>query len=561
MKDAGKTLVQVVDNGCGMSETDARLCFERHATSKIRKSEDLGSIKTLGFRGEALASIAAIAQVEMKSKKRENELGTHIVVEGSTTRSHEPCSTTDGTSIAVKNLFFNVPARRKFLKSNNAEMRHILEEFHRIAIANPDKDFALYHNDRIVFQLYGDSLKRRIVSLFGTGYDKRLLAVKEETESLKIGGFIGKPEFAKKTRGEQYFFVNGRFIRHPYLHHAVANAFQELIPKDAFPTYFITMDADPESIDINIHPTKTEINFENSQFVYNLLKSAVKKALGQFNIDSLDFEKESSMYFDDGKKAGHPTPPKISVNPDYNPFETAGRASGNRKKSAQGWEKVFNTDIRNEEVEIPDSSLFGQRKNDPEANGETGDAVTEEAFQMNNSYLVTKIKSGIIIIDQHRAHQRILFERFLKTLMGKKEGSQQQLFPVTVSFSSGDAAIIKELIKPLQQLGFDIGEFGPNTLVVRGIPAGLNNEDIKHVLERIVENYKRNLSEPSLDKNTNLARSMAANMSIKPGKKLQDEEIRSLINQLFSCDYPGLTPDGRPSMVMIGLNELAEKFK
>ncbi|MBN1340155.1 MAG: DNA mismatch repair endonuclease MutL [Bacteroidales bacterium] len=561
IREAGKSLIQVIDNGCGMSETDARLCFERHATSKIRKSEDLNLIKTLGFRGEAMASIAAIAQIEIKTKTKENELGTRILIEGSEVKLHEVCSCPDGTSIMVKNLFYNVPVRRKFLKSNAAEMRHIIEEFTRIAIINPGVEFQLLHNNNLIYKLPAGNMKQRIVGLFGADYNKKLLPLNEEASFIKFGGFVGKPEFARKTRGEQYFFANNRYIRHPYLNHAVENAFQELLPGDAFPSYFITIDIDPALIDINIHPTKTEINFQNSQLIYNLIKSSVKKALGQYSVDEMDFNKDMALNMPAPDHNRQFNPPEIRVNPDFNPFRHEDKPGGFRKKPApEHWEKLYEG-LR----EKPPAEGTGMFPADAETQKEDGQKVAppfaEDAFQLNNLFLVTKIKSGLVIIDQTRAHQRILFEKFMSVYEGRKEASQQQLFPVTIDLPPQDSNILIEILDEIRQIGFDIENFGGNTFLVRGAPAGLNNGEVKEVLEKCIESFKKNTDELNPDKRVNLARSMAVNMSVKPGKKLRPEEVRELINQLFACEYPGLSPDGKPALIMLSIDELFQKFK
>lgn len=561
IKEAGKSLIQVIDNGCGMSETDARLCFERHATSKIRKSEDLNMIKTLGFRGEAMASIAAIAQIELKSKTKENELGTRILIEASEVKQHEVCSCQDGTSIMVKNLFFNVPVRRKFLKSNAAEMRHIMEEFTRIAIINPGVEFQLLHNNNLLYKLPAGNLKQRIIGLFGSDYNKKLLPLNEETSFVKFGGFVGKPEYARKTRGEQYFFANGRFIKHPYLNHAVENAFQELLPGDAYPTYFITIEIDPSLIDINIHPTKTEVNFQNSQVIYNIIKSAVKKALGQYSVDEMDFERDMALNLAGSGRNTPVRPPEIKVDPDFNPFRSSEKNNTFRKKQVpENWEKLY--EGLKEKTPDHKKEIFETETSKQQEEGQKSMTLyTEDAFQLNNLFLVTKIKSGLVIIDQTRAHQRILFEKFMSVYEGTKEASQQQLFPVTIDLSPHDSNILEEIIGEIRQLGFDIENFGGNTFLVRGVPTGMNNTEIKDVLEKCIESYKKNNNELNPDKRVNLARSMAVNMSVKPGKRLKPEEVREIIHQLFACEYPGVSPDGKPALTMLALDELLQKFK
>ncbi len=552
IKDAGKVLIQVIDSGCGMSETDARMCFERHATSKINSADDLFAIKTLGFRGEALASMAAIAQLEMKTKKVEEELGTCIIVEGSNVKSQELCACQDGTSISIKNLFYNVPARRKFLKSNTTELRHIIEEFQRVSLVNPEIKFSFYNENRQLFLLIKSNLKQRIVALLGTSYNNRLVPVEQKSDIVNISGFIGKPEFARKTRGEQYFFVNGRFIKHPYLNHAVDNAFRELIPTDAYPTYFIYFSIDPKEIDINIHPTKTEINFQNNQVIYAMLSSAIKQSLGKFNIaPSLDFDSDPSVGISFTSKNTNAQPPSIKIDPSYNPFET----------KVTGWENLYTRAtgkeiINKETLDIPASTL--------EVSGEKGedDEAIENGvvFQLHNKYIITNVRSGLLVIDQHRAHERILFEEFINTLEKGKGMSQQQLFPSTIQFSAGDTEILVSVMDELKILGFDIEEFGKNSFIVNGTPADLNNTSAKDVLENIIENFKKNLQDINTDKKVNLARSMAVNMAIGYGKKLEQQELTSLIDRLFACKVPNVSPDGKPIVRILSIYELDQMF-
>ncbi|NOX48714.1 MAG: DNA mismatch repair endonuclease MutL [Chlorobi bacterium] len=566
VKDAGKTLVQVIDNGCGMSETDARMCFERHATSKIKEAKDLFSIHTLGFRGEAMASIAAISQVELKSRRKEEELGTCIRIEGSEVIGQEICSTPAGTSILVKNLFFNLPARRKFLKSNTTEIRHIIEEFQRVALVYPGIKFSLFIDNKQLFSLEASGLKQRIASLFSSSYNNRLIPVEQESNHVTITGFIGKPEFAKKTRGEQYFFVNGRFIRHPYLNHAVNGAFEELLPKDAYPTYFIYFELDPGEIDINIHPTKTEVNFENNQMVYAFLASAVKQALGKFNIaPSIDFDIERGMDITPLPRNSEIKPPQVTINPDYNPFDnptgSPSNSGFNKKTPSSGnWRELYKG-LESDQLGLS----FKKKKEDNfEQNEEIEESQTEVlgqvGFQIHNKYLLSNVRSGLMLIDQQRAHERILFEHYSEILEKRKGSSQQLLFPVTMDVSPGDAAIIKELLEDLMVLGFNMEEFGENSFIINGSPVELNNEGIQDVLEKIVENHKRNLQDIGRDRRIELARSMAVNLAIKQGKNLQQNEINGLIDQLFACKMPQVSPDGKPVVRILTFEELEELF-
>lgn len=566
IKDAGKTLIQVIDNGKGMSETDARLAFERHATSKIQSANDLFSIKTMGFRGEALASIAAIAQIELKTKLQDQTLGTQIIIEGSELKSQEVCQFSNGTSIAVKNLFFNVPARRNFLKSDILEFNHICEEFIRLAIINPSISFSLHHNNKLIYQLDKSIQKQRIVNILGKAYNEKLIPVNQETNIVKFSGFIGKPEFAKKTRGEQYFFVNNRFFKHAYFYHAIENAFQELLPEKAFPTYFINFEIDPKEIDINIHPTKTEIKFLDEKTIYALLRSAVKQSIGKFNLSpTLDFEVEQSLTLNPPPKNYELKPPVIKINPEFNPFDKKNSFSYQSKpqtdreiSNQHNWEKLYE--------ESKNQILFKRESIDENEEAEIKNTETENNssatfFQLQNKYIVSSIKSGLLVIDQQRASERILFEEFTESISNKANYSQQQLFPQTIVFTHTDAELIKELKTDLYHLGFDINEFGLNTFIVNGCPAEWVNENPQHIIEGMLENYKRNLSDLKVDSKINLALSMAKNMAVKYGKKLEKEEIQNLIDKLFACRLPYHSPSGKKILYTITMDEISEKLK
>ena len=566
IKDAGKTLIQVIDNGKGMSETDARLAFERHATSKIQSANDLFSIKTMGFRGEALASIAAIAQIELKTKLQDQTLGTQIIIEGSELKNQEVCQFSFGTSIAVKNLFFNVPARRNFLKSDILEFNHICEEFIRLAIINPSISFSLHHNNKLIYQLDKSIQKQRIVNILGKAYNEKLIPVNQETNIVKFSGFIGKPEFAKKTRGEQYFFVNNRFFKHAYFYHAIENAFQELLPEKAFPTYFINFEIDPKEIDINIHPTKTEIKFLDEKTIYALLRYAVKQSIGKFNLSpTLDFEVEQSLTLNPPPKNYEFKPPVIKINPEFNPFDKKNSFSYHSKpqtdreiSNQHNWEKLYE--------ESKSQVLFKRESIDENEEAEIKNTETENNssatfFQLQNKYIVSSIKSGLLVIDQQRASERILFEEFTESISNKANYSQQQLFPQTIVFTHTDAELIKELKTDLYHLGFDINEFGLNTFIVNGCPAEWVNENPQHIIEGMLENFKRNLSDLKVDSKINLALSMAKNMAVKYGKKLEKEEIHNLIDKLFACRLPYHSPSGKKILYTITMDEISEKLK
>ena len=552
IKDAGRTLIQVVDNGSGMSDTDARMSLERHATSKIKKADDLFSIRTMGFRGEAMASMAAISHLEIKTKLHSNDLGTKILVEGSELKSQESCATNNGTSISIKNLFFNVPARRNFLKSDNVELKHIIDEFQRMALAHPDCAMSFFQNDKEVFNLPSSSLKQRIVGIFGNKYNEKLVPVKEETSLVAVNGFVGKPEFSRKTRGEQFFFVNQRFIKSGYLHHAVANAFQELIPEKHHPSYFLFFDIDPKFIDVNIHPTKTEIKFEDEKSIYAIVRSCVKRALGVHNIvPSLDFEKDPAFDNIPNSKKVNLKEPSIKVDSSYNPFEQKTKSdntySPTPKVKTENWEQLF------EELPTPSN-------NTTEVLGKSWSENTEETdktiFQLNRQYIVSSIKSGLMIIHQQRAHERILYEYYLK--MQHNEGpSQQLLFPKTIELAPSDIEIVKTISDELLNMGFRFDYLNKNSIVVLGTPTDVEMDNLDKVIEELVEQFK---NESSIEKHDNLSRSLAKSMSIQSGRKLNQEEMRSIIDNLFACQIPNTTAKGKPTLITLTLEELVKKF-
>jgi DNA mismatch repair protein MutL len=570
LREAGKSLIQVIDNGCGMSVTDARMCFERHATSKIRKADDLFAIRTMGFRGEAMASIAAIAQVELKTRRHEDELGTCITIEGSEVISQEACSANTGTSISVKNLFYNTPARRNFLKSNPVEMRHIIDEFQRMALANPQIFFTLHHDGQEVYHLPGSGLKQRIIHLLGNNYNERLVPVEEDTLVIKLRGFVGKPEYARRTRGEQFFFVNNRFIKDAYLNHAVLMAFKELLPEDTFPLYVLFIEIDPAKIDINVHPTKTEIKYQDEQTIYAIIRSAVKRSLGRYNITpSLDFDQENSIeHLVTPKPFEEIVPPTISFNPDFNPFNTdktpdygapARNSNNNYRPSpiAQNWDTLY---------EISKKEVIVQQQMHEELSIEVDEQEINkpserQLFQIQNRFILSQIKSGFMLINQQAAHERILYERFLQQLQNHSGVSQQSLFPQSVTLNSSDFELLKELLPDIRALGFDIREFGKNTVVVEGIPADLNNTAETEILEHLLEGFKNNQSILKLDKRDSLARSLARNAATKMGTRMSLEEMNLLIDQLFACQMPNVALNGKLVITTFTLNELLERFE
>lgn len=570
LKDAGKSLIQVIDNGCGMSLTDARMAFERHATSKIRKAEDLFAIRTMGFRGEAMASIAAIAQVELRTRRHEDELGTCIFIEGSEVLSQEACSVPTGTSTMVKNLFYNTPARRNFLKSNPVEMRHIIDDFQRVALANPGIFFTLHHDGQEVYHLPAATLKQRIVHLFGNNYNQRLVPVEEDTSIIKLHGFVGKPEFARKTRGEQFFFVNNRFIKDGYLNHAVMTAFYEVLPDDTYPLYVLFIDIDPSKIDINVHPTKTEIKYQDEKSIYAIIRSAVKRSLGKYNITpSLDFDQENSIeHLITPKPFEEIVAPTIAFNPDFNPFANERttereipflRNTGDRRDSPipKNWDTLY-------EIAKKDSPVqheMHQEKNIAVDEQEISKPSERQLFQVHNRYILSQIKSGFMLISQQAAHERVLYERFLQQLQTHSGVSQQSLFPQSVTLNSADFELLRELLPDVRNLGFDIREFGKNTVVVEGIPADLNNVGEEKLLEQLLEGFKNNLAILKLDKRDNLARSLARNAAIKAGTRMSLEEMNLLIDQLFACQMPNVALNGKPVISTFTLAELAERFE
>ena len=553
VKDAGKSMIRVVDNGCGMSETDARLCFERHATSKISKAEDLFAIRTMGFRGEALASIAAVAQVELKTRRKEDEVGVVIVNEGSVVKEQSLAPMQPGTTFTVKNLFFNVPARRNFLKSPQAEMRHIVEEFTRVTLMNPEIGFTLTSDGKEIYHLYPGNLKQRIVGLFGSHYEEKLLPVRQEAERVSIDGYIVKAEYAKKTRGEQYFFVNKRFIKHTYLHHAVENAYMEMIPKDSFPGYFLNIEVDPADIDINIHPTKTEVNFLDVKLVYAILHAAVRKAIGQHNLSPMiDFDESADLNNDFGKAMGLSSPlaiPNIALDPNFNPFrkEPAQRAT----QGGGSWQP------QRKEPEGDWRLLYGERTDLPqepiEPKGES--QQNSQYLQVNRSYIVTAVKSGIIVIDQNLAHSRILFEKYLKELETHSGASQQELFPQTLTLNVNDTSLLKELLPELEQLGFVLEQANPTTFMINGTPSDAAGCDAVALLEQILDNYKINRTDLQLDRKLNLAKTMASQLSIKQQTRLSETEMQNMVDQLFACNVAEVAPNGKKIYVIINMED------
>ena len=563
VNDAGKALIQVIDNGKGMSDTDARMCFERHATSKIKNIEDLFHIKTMGFRGEALASIADVAQVELKSKKEDESIGTYIEIDNSAVKKQEPVAMERGTSIAMKNLFFNVPARRNFLKSNPSELRHIMDEFIRVSMSFPDIFFSLTSNGQQVFHLERATLKQRIVQILGNSYQSKLVTVEEQTDYMNIYGFVGKPETAKKTRGDQYFFVNNRFIKSAYLNHAVMGAFDSMIAKDSFPMYTLFIDLDPAQLDINVHPTKQEIKFEDEKIVYAFVQSAVKHALAQFSISpTLDFELDPSIQqldavskpFTDEKKSS------VASSSLYNTFSQKNQAHFIENKSELKHWREFYEPAQKQSSEFSSSTTIEDLPNPlfPEKNIEVSDESPLQ--QIHSTYILVQNDMGFLVIHQQNAHERILYERFIKAVDGKPIAIQQSLFPQTIELASADVAVLTELLPDLHFLGYHLEPFGNNTFVMQGTPADVEQGNEKAAIEKMLEQYKHFSSDLKYSKREKLIRSLAWQQSIKAGKILTQKEMKSIVQELFICDTPNITATGKPTYTTFKKLELDRMF-
>lgn len=563
VKEGGKLLIQVIDNGCGMSETDARLSFERHATSKIQEAGDLFEIQTLGFRGEALASIAGVAHVTLVTRKQESQLGTQVMINGSDFEKQEPVNCPGGTNISVKNLFFNIPARRKFLKSTNVEFRHIIEEFMRVALSHPDIEFKLIHNDSEIYNLPVTNLKQRIVHLFGRNIINNLTPLSTKTSIIEIYGFVGKPELAKKKYGEQYFFINGRYMRHPFFHRAVLNAYEQLLQPDTIPSYFIFFKADPKTIDVNIHPTKTEIKFEDEQAVFQILKAAVREAIGKSNFaPSIDFETERSIDIPLLRKDTEVRIPEIPVDDEFNPFEAGSWSkqpmrNGMYSPKTNNWEKLYDG-LRNEK----DQSVNGNLPGDPvQMTIDTGDDSQSDSYlQLKNRYVLTQVKSGLMIVDQKRAFERILYEKLIHSLANNVAVAQQTLFPETIQLDPHDYNLVCEIIEDLNSIGFDISNFGNNTVVVNGCPAEIKNPDPRGLIEQVIEEFRSTGNDVKKSIKEAIARSLAKVAGCTYIHKLSASEMRELIDRLFACENPNYSPSGRKIITITGLEEIDKKL-
>ena len=564
IKDAGKALVQVIDNGLGMSVTDARLCFERHATSKIRHAEDLFSLHTKGFRGEALASIAAIAHVEMKTKQDQEELGVHIIIEGSKFVSQEAAVLPKGTSFAVKNLFFNIPARRNFLKSDTVEYRHVVDEFQRVALAHPKIHFTFYHNGSEMFNLPPSTLRQRIVTIFSGKTNEKLIPVQEETEIVAIQGFVSKPEFAKKNRGEQFFFVNDRFIKSGYLHHAVMAAYDGILKDGAQPSYFLNLSVPPNTIDINIHPTKTEIKFDDEQALYAILRASIKHGLGQFNVAPvLDFDRDSNLDTPYHYKDLEGATPTIQVDGNFNPFsdDKPNKHFSNYKKpeSTANWESLY-VGLKQDTDDIAHITFENEEMTSSLFNDEDIEHSIHKTYQIHKKYIVSSIKSGMVIVDQQRAHQRVLYEQFLVNMTVHQASSQQLLFPLNLFFSSSEMELIQDLQVSLKNTGFVFEENTTDHIVISGIPVNVTESEVSLVLEQLLADLQDGIPESSFSQSDTIAKSMAKSLAVKTGKHLTEKEQENLVNGLFACKDPNTSPFHKPTFITMRVEDLDKKF-
>ncbi|AUC77291.1 MULTISPECIES: DNA mismatch repair endonuclease MutL [unclassified Olleya] len=569
IKDAGKTLVQVIDNGKGMTTTDARLSFERHATSKIKSAEDLFQLNTKGFRGEALASIAAIAHVELKTKQADEDVGTAIVIEGSDIKSQEVVVTPKGTSLSVKHLFFNIPARRNFLKSNTVELRHIIDEFHRVALAHPSIGFSMFSNGSETFNLPQSNYRQRIVNIFGNKTNEKLVPVEEATEVLTISGFVGKPEFAKKSRNEQFFFVNNRFIKSAYLNHAINSAFEGLLKDGAQPSYYLNLTVNPQTIDINIHPTKTEIKFDDEHTLYAILRSAVKHSLGQFNIAPvLDFDRDANL--DTPYSYEQKGMPSVEVDRSFNPFKedtpkvrTVASTPTYKKETSANWESLYvglESKGTKTNTDFSEIHFESQPQNESIFKNENAVEQKQTTYQLNNKFIISTIKSGMLVIDQHRAHQRVLYEDFLRHITIKEGVSQQLLFPLELHFSNQEIALINQLKEDLESTGFIFQSIENETVQITGVPVNVPESEVSIILEQLISDVENEVPDSNFSATDLLAKSMAKSLAIKTGQSLTNQEQEHLVNRLFGCTEPNVSPANRTTFITMTVDELDKKF-
>lgn len=564
IKDAGRTSIQIIDNGCGMSATDARMAFERHATSKINDAKDLFAIRTLGFRGEALASIAAIAEVKLRSKRMEDELGTEIDIAASQVVLQEPVNCPDGTSFLVRNLFYNTPARRKFLKANTTELKHIITEFQRVALTHPAIGFSLHHNNVEIYNLPLSNFRQRICNVFGKSINQFLVPINADTSIVKISGFIGKPQSAKKSAGEQFFFVNQRYIRHPFLHRSVMKAYEQLLPPDFIPMYYIYFEVDPESIDINIHPTKTEVKFEDEQSIFQILLASLKEALGKFNIvPTLDFSIDTSIEIPLLRKDDEIRMPSIELNPDYNPFNEDDHFNNNGYKAnhnndtVQHWDKLYAGLERGQVV----SGNANSEQQSLYSNVETVQSEpVVNTFQLKNKFILTPVKSGLMMIDQKRAHERILFERYMGMIYNQRGLIQRSLFPEVIEFNAPEIACLTEILEDLKSVGFEMEFINDCKVQVNGYPADVSSVSSTVLLQNIVAACMGDLTDIASDKKEQMAREMAQAAAIPYGKTLSHDEMKELVDHLFACETPNFSPSGKSIISILSLDEIEKRF-
>lgn len=559
IKDSGKTLIQLTDNGKGMSPFDARMCFERHATSKINSADDLFALTTKGFRGEALASIAAIAQVELKTRQEKDVVGQRIIIEGGKLISQEECQCPVGTSFSVKNLFYNIPARRNFLKSDQIEQKHIIDEMERVAIPHTDVHFILQSNGNEILNLAPGNLIQRIKSMLGSYIQKELIPISEDTSFVKITGYVTLPEYAIKTKKEQFFFVNNRYVRNPFLNHAIYEAYKDLIGYQSHPRYFIFLELDPKHIDINIHPTKTEVKFTDDKTVYMLLVSSIKRALGKANVSgALDFESEMSISLDAPSRDKIYAQPKVSYNTGYNPFNTSGGETELQKVNKQHWETMFDG-FKSDPQNV---SVMQEEPQQQAAEALKKESVDFSVFQLNLKYIVTTYNNhNVWIVDQQRAHERILYEHYLNAKKDNPIATQQLLFPEQIEMSANDFSLVKGLLEEFRQLGFDLEVFGKNSIVVNGAPADMGEFNVPQTIEGILETFRLNTIDAKVEKHDNLCRAIAKNTSIKYGKPLEQEEMKLLLNHLMRCENPLYSANGKIAMMEMDYSDIEKFFR
>ena len=573
IKDSGRTLIQVIDNGKGMSPTDARMSFERHATSKIREANDLFAIRTMGFRGEALASIAGVADVELRSRQHGEELGTFIHILGSLIQKQEADHCAEGTNFSVKNLFFNIPARRKFLKSNSSELKYIITEVQRVALANPELAISLYHNNSVIFNLPSENVRKRIGSLFGKGINQNLIPVDTSTSLITISGFIGQPQSARKTLGEQFFFVNGRFMKHPFFNRAIQQAYDRILPPETYPSYFLYFEVDPSTIDINIHPTKTEIKFEDERSSWHIIHASVREAMGKFNLmPSIDFDQAGSIDIPIGPLRGSHIPePEIRINPNFNPFDSerspdrsfSGTSSYRENQNSDNWQALYRGFEREEVVDQVQSvtQWGGEEAVQQEIRNAGLTAENHNFLQFKNKYILTPVKSGMMVIDQRRAHERILYENFLQIIENHLTISQRQLFPARLELNAVDQEILLILDEELKALGFEIRKEEGDVFYVEGVPALLSHLNATDLVEKVIEDFKNRPVDVKEELKSHLALLLSNSSAINYGVALKSEEILELFNNLFACSNPIYSPSGKSIITIVSLSDFERLVK